>query len=128
MGAEGDKLLLFTAEFDENGQVKGNNFKVEKITTNINAELFNNIEISLSNNIRKAANGLPAVLIDYQQGTLSQASGEMLAGAVDTYNAYTRDLRNHVSKVLADIFKHHSELKNVATFKINDVSLNKGGC
>lgn len=123
VGAEGSKLLLFTAEFDENGNVKGGNFKMEKVQTNINAELFTNVETSLSNNIRKAANGLPAVLIDYEQGTLSAASGEMLKSAVDVYNAYTLDLRNHVESVISDIFKHHAELKNASSFKINPISL-----
>ncbi len=123
MGAEGDKLLLFTAEFDENGNVRGDNFKVEKIETNIDAELFNNVEVSLSNNIRKAANGLPAVLIDYEQGTLSAASGEMLKSAVNVYNAYTLDLRNHVSEIIKEIFSHHEILKNTTNWGINPINL-----
>ncbi len=125
VGADGEKLLLFEAEFDETGNIRGNNFKVEKIATNINDKLFENWEVSIPNSIRKAAYGLPAVLIDYQQGTLSAASGEMLTQAVSVYNAYTRDLRKKVEETFAEIMKYskNETLKTNIDWSLKEVQL-----
>lgn len=108
MGADGDKLLMFESEFDENGDLKENgSFKVQEIKTNINDKLFEGWEKSLANNIRKAIHALPAVLIDYEQGQLSQASGEMVIQATNYYNALTQPLRDAVSEMIKDIYSNH---------------------
>ena len=107
MGPEGDKLLLFEAEFDETGELKqGSSYKLDMIQTNINDKLFEGWEKSLSNNIRKSIY-IPAVLIDYEQGQLSQASGEMVAQAVNYYNSLTQPLREYLSESMREIYSNH---------------------
>jgi len=108
MGPNGGNLVILEAEFDkESGDLVANStFKTEKIETTINDKLFENWERGLANSIRKAANALPAVLIDYEQGQLSQASGEMLAQAEKYYNALTLSIRQEFSQLFADIYRH----------------------
>lgn len=104
MGPDGDKLIIFENEFDENGLVSEKNFKLDKVSTNINDKLFDGWEKSLPNNIRKSIFALPAVLIDYEQGQLSQASGEMIKQAVNYYNSITEGIRQAVSESFKEIF------------------------
>lgn len=127
-GADGPKGLVFESEFDEEGNLKKDgSFQLDKITTNINDKLFEGWEKSLSNNIRKAAKGLPAVLIDYEMGTLGAASGEMIIQAVEYYNAVTRTMRDAVSEVIKDIYSHHiaTELSGNMIWTLKPVSLTK---
>ncbi len=109
MGPDGEKLLLFEAEFDEEtGELKsGSSYKLDQVKTNINDKLFENWEKSLANNIRKAVDALPAVLIDYEQGQLSQASGEMIIQACNYFNGLTQGHRESVSEMFKDIYSHH---------------------
>jgi hypothetical protein len=126
MGADGEKVLIFESEFDEQGNLKdAAAFKVQEVKTNINDKLFESWEKSLSNNIRKAAKGLPAVLIDYEMGTLGAASGEMIIQAVEYYNAITKPLREIMAEIIKDIYSHHSSeiLKNNTIWDLKDVSL-----
>ena len=125
IGADGDNFLMFETTFNEDGEIlEDSNFKFQKVDTNINPDLFQNWSEEISNNIRKAAYGLPAVLIDYESGTLSQASGEMVEQAVKVYNAYTRDLRQAFSDSLRDIYKYFPVLKD-ASFELEELTLIK---
>jgi len=108
IGPDGDKLLLFQSEFNEDGTLKGGQ-RVDQIKTNINGNLFDLWEKSLANNIRKAIHALPAVLIDYEQGKLSQASGEMLIQAVGFYNGLTQGLRESFSEMFKDIYSYSND-------------------
>ncbi|MCK9577382.1 MAG: hypothetical protein M0R51_15870 [Clostridia bacterium] len=125
MGADGDKALVFESLFDENGQLlKDGAFKFDYLRTNINDKLFVEWERSLSNNIRKAV-FMPAVLIDYEQGQLSQASGEMLTQAVSYYNAITKTYREQLSEALKQIYVNHTNevLQNNIDFSLTDLVL-----
>jgi hypothetical protein len=125
MGADGDKALVFESLFDENGQLlKDGAFKFDYLHTNINDKLFVEWERSLSNNIRKAV-FMPAVLIDYEQGQLSQASGEMLTQAVSYYNAITKTYREQLSEALKQIYVNHTNevLQNNIDFSLTDLIL-----
>lgn len=125
-GPDGEKTLVFEDEFDENGDLKKDgSVKVDQIKTNINDKLFDGWEKSIPNNIRKAAKGLPAVLIDYEMGTLGSASGEMIIQAVEYYNAVTKTLRESVSDLFKDIYSHfdNETLKNNDNWNLKDVSL-----
>lgn len=108
MGADGEKIIMFYTSFDdETGDIdKDGAFKLEKITTNINDKLFVEWEKSLSNSIRKAAKALPAVLIDYEQGQLSQASGEMIKQAVNYYNALISHEREVLESAIKDVYSN----------------------
>jgi hypothetical protein len=108
MGPGGSKFILFETKFNEDGQLeKDGSFRLDKIETNINDKLFENWETRISNSIRKAAYNMPAILIDYQQGTLSAASGEAITEAFDVYNKYTKQLREKMSEILKDIYSYH---------------------
>ena len=50
--------------------------------------------------------GLPAVLIDYESGNLSNNSGEQIKTAYNYYSRVTADLRTLVSESLAEIFEN----------------------
>jgi hypothetical protein len=126
MGPDGDKEIVFEAEFDENGELKDKgSFKAQELKSNINDKLFADWEKGIANNIRKAAKGLPSILIDYETGTLSGTSGEAITQAVEYYNALTAPMREIMSEVLKDIYSHHKSdvLKNNTNWKLNDVSL-----
>jgi hypothetical protein len=126
IGPDGEKLLLFESEFDENGELKaGSGFKLDQIKTNINDKLFEMWEKSLANNIRKAIHALPAVLIDYEQGQLSQASGEMVIQACNYYNALTQGLRESFAEMFKDIYSHSADetLKACTDWRIKPVVL-----
>lgn len=127
MGADGDKLILMYTQFDpESGELaKDSSFKIETLETNINDKLFIEWEKSLSNNIRKAAKALPAVLIDYEQGQLSQASGEMIMQAVSYYNSLIRDDRELLEDSLEEIYKNFNSeiLRNNTNWKIKPIKL-----
>lgn len=107
MGADGENVVVLESDFnEETGELENSAFKVERIQTTINDKLFENWESSLANNIRKACDGMPAVLIDYEQGQLSQASGEMLTQAINYYNQVTASKREALSELFADVFSH----------------------
>ena len=126
-GAAGDRITLLFDDIDDTGEIKQSGaFKVDTIGTTINDKLFENWEASLSNNIRKSFNGLPAVLIDYEQGKLSGTSGEAIEQATAYYNAVTTDMRNVLSQSFAEIFKL-SENQTLATntnWNIKPLTLN----
>ena len=128
MGPDGDKAIVMTAKFDDQGNLaKDEPFKIDVVKSNINPDLFNNVETSVSNNIRKAANGMPAILIDYQQGGLSQASGAMLIEATNVYNAYISEYRDALSEFLKEIYSNHPRLKEITDWSIKPVKLLDNG-
>lgn len=123
-GANGSKLIVFETQFDENGELlKKGTFQVEKIPNNINDKLFENWEVSLANSIRKAAQNMPAILIDYQQGTLSAASGEAIEEAFNVYNVYTKQYRDKLEEIIQDLFENNPKFKGVSNWKIKPVTL-----
>jgi hypothetical protein len=107
-GPDGENLLILEAEFnEETGELAdGSLFKTEIIDSNIDDKMFENWEKNLSNSIRKAVKALPAVLIDYEQGQLSQASGEMIELAVRYFNALTQSEREAMEEMFKDIYKN----------------------
>jgi hypothetical protein len=128
MGPDGDKALVFESEFDENGDLKKDgSFKTQELKTNINDKLFEGWEKSLANNIRKAAKGMPAILIDYEMGTLGAASGEMITQATEYYNVLTAPLREAMSEIFKDIYTHftNDRLSSNLDWTLKEVSLIK---
>lgn len=124
LGADGDNALLLQCEVDENGEITNKDFKFETLETNIDADIFINWENTIPNNIRKAASGMPQILIDFDSGKQAPASGELLKTAFDSYNAYVKDERTQVSECLKNFFKYHENatLRN-ADFTINPIQL-----
>lgn len=105
-GADGKRIVLLFDSLDtETNEIKATGaFKIDSIQSNINDKLFADWESTLANNIRKAFNGMPAILIDYEKGTLSGTSGEAITQATNSYNSLTSDDRAALSASFKEIF------------------------
>lgn len=97
-GAEnGGSILVNEGAFvDNNGRI-ASPFTINKVEQNINSDIFEQYEDSVSNNIRKSFNNIPPVLIDYQEGKLSGTSGESIVQATQFYNSQTARDRKAIS-------------------------------
>jgi hypothetical protein len=125
LGADGDRVLVMWDKVGEDGNLVSSSKRViDSIPSQINDKLFENWEQSLSNNIRKALK-LPALLIDYEQGTLSGTSGEAIIQATTYYNSITQDDRAFISQMFAEIFKNsaNQKLKTVQNWLINPLNI-----
>ena len=121
MGADGAKELVVECDYDADANLITNGYKFEKLDSNIDPDMFSEqYQKSLTNNIRKACNGMPAVLIDYDNEGMGQVSGESLAQAYKFYNAMTADYRQSLVDVLSTVFAKTS-IKGLegADFSIN---------
>ena len=126
IGSDAETVLVLEDDLDETGEVKENgSFRIDKIESNVNDKLFEKWEKSLANNIRKAAKGVPAILIDYEQSNLGNTSGESVRAAVEYYNAITLDDRKAISKSFAEFFKNFNipELANNTNWTIKPLEL-----
>lgn len=129
-GADGNRVLLFVDKLnEETNELQSGAFKSETITTPINDKLFESWEGSISNNIRKAAKGMPALLIDYEQGKLSGTSGEAIIQATDLFNKLTQDDRSLLSEFLQSILSQHvnENLQAVTDWTIEPLKLVDNG-
>ena len=98
-------FMVIEGTFDDNGDLKeGENIKVEKIDQNINDKIFETYEKSCINNIRKAYNAIPQILIDYEDSKLGTTSGEALFQASEFYNQMTQELRKTISESFKEMF------------------------
>lgn len=84
---------------------------IEKIDQNINDKLFKEYETSISNNIRKAFNNLPPILIDYQEGKLSGTSGESIVQAANYYNEQTEFERKTIEVTFRELMNNWQDEK-----------------
>lgn len=111
LGADGDRVLVAWDKVGEDGNLISSSKRViDTIPSQINDKLFENWEQSLSNNIRKALK-VPALLIDYEQGTLSGTSGEAIIQASNYYNSITQDDRAFISQLFSELFKKSDNQK-----------------
>lgn len=103
--------LLIEGEFDEvEGNLKDNALiKVDKIEQNINDKLFSAYENSTLNNIRKAFNAIPQILIDYEDGKLGTTSGEALKQAAEFYNSQTDSERGVIEQSFKEMFANFKD-------------------
>ncbi len=104
-GPDGAKELIVECDFDANGELVKNGYHFEQLKSNIDPDMFNEqYQKSITNNIRKAAQGMPAVLIDYSNEALGQVSGEAIAQSYQYYNAMTKDYRDSLRDIMQTIF------------------------
>lgn len=122
MGADGDKVLVFTTEVDSatNELKKNQTFLKEEINSSIDVELYKELEKTVSNNIRKALT-IPAILIDYEENKLSNVSGEAMKQAIEYYNMITENDRKQISESFKELFSTFVELKG-KNFEIKSLS------
>lgn len=98
-------FMVVEGTFDENGNLKtGENIKIEEIKQNIDDKIFESYEKSCINNIRKAYNAIPQILIDYEDSKLGTTSGEALFQASGFYNQMTDELRTVISESFVEMF------------------------
>lgn len=98
-------FMVLEGTFDEDGNLKeGENIKIENIEQNIDDKIFESYEKSCINNIRKAYNAIPQILIDYEDSKLGTTSGEALFQASAFYNQMTEELRIAISESFKEMF------------------------
>ncbi len=97
-------------------------FVLQKIDQNINDKLFKEYETTIANNIRKAYNNIPPVLIDYQEGKLGNTSGESIVQAAKYYNTQTEMDRMEISNIFKELMSNwHDETLNSEDWKITEL-------
>jgi len=99
-------FMVLEAQFDpDTGALqKENNIAIENIEQNIDDKIFESYEKSCINNIRKAYNAIPQILIDYEDSKLGTTSGEALYQASQFYNQMTEELRMAISESFKEMF------------------------
>ncbi|MDH3324318.1 MAG: hypothetical protein OEL89_01640 [Candidatus Peregrinibacteria bacterium] len=128
MSPNGAKCIVLEAEFDETGNlIENKQLTTKTISSNMTPDLFTNVSKSISNNIRKAANGMPLILIDFEMGGLSTGSGEMITQAFNYYNAMTSNYRQAMSEMFKDIYSNFNNpiLQNNKNWDILPFNMNQ---
>ena len=116
MGGDHDiSAMILEGTFDrETGKlIENENIKVEKIEQNINDKLFDSYETSTQNNIRKAFDAIPQVLIDYEDSKLGSTSGEALLQAAKFYNSQTQNKRQVITEAFEELFKNWKDADKI---------------
>lgn len=114
----GDKVLLISTSFDENGQPISNGYEATVINNTLNLDIFTNGEKSCANNIRKCVQ-IPGILVDYENATSGvTVSAEQIRVSVQYLNAITDGTRILISESLAELFNDGQD------YSLNDFTLN----
>ena len=126
LGPNGDSFMLIETDATESGEVDdAAAIKIDQIKSNVDPELFLNIEKGLSNNLRKAAKNVPNLLIEIEDGIFSGQSGEAIRQATNFYNAITQDDRTIIEKSFEEIFSNSENeiLSKNKNWKIKPLNL-----
>lgn len=116
VGVENNEGLM-VMELEHEGDID-KVFKHVEIPTNINDKLFNYTETSVSNNIRKAYNNPPWILLDssVNKGVFGD-SGKMLIEAKKFYHDQTEEDRELIFEAISELVKDLNGIKlNVNNF------------
>jgi len=81
-------------------------FEVVKIDTNIDDKVFEYTETSAANNIRKANQNIPAILIDNRDNSVFGDSGKKFKEAKIYYSEQTQDEREFIDHHINELMKH----------------------
>ena len=129
LGPDGDSVLVVGGKINqETGLLdKSGTLVTEQLESSIQDDTFKDWPETLSNNIRKAAGGMPAILIDTENNSFGGTSGEALKEAVKIYNAITAQQRALIGEAFGDIFSKSTNpvLKNNTNWTINELQLIK---
>ena len=126
LGPGGDNLFVIRDTVDENGELSDKTgIAFSQLDDSITDDKYKNWPEEISNNIRKAANNIPKVLIDYESGTLGSGSGEIIEIGANFYNAITKDTRTEIGEAFGEIFTNFNNeiLKNNTNWKIKPLNL-----
>jgi len=117
-------ILHFESEFTSDDKTKM--IDVKSLDENINTNLFQNWEQSISNNIRKCFNLMPTILIDFNNGAMGNNSGESMKMAQAFFNAQTVEERNIISDTLSQVFSRFvTDINPTGDWTINTLELIK---
>ena len=83
-----------------------------KIDTDIDDKLFEYTEGSTSNNIRKAYNNVPVILVDSSDHSIFGNSGEAILQAKMFYQEQTHEERMLIEQAFKVLFKNYNYLKD----------------
>lgn len=98
---------LFHLEMELEGDDIEKQMKFIDVETDINDKLFEYTEKSTANNIRKAYNNIPSILIENSDNSVFGQSGEMLKQAKIFYQEQTEEERDWIAKeILTPILKN----------------------
>lgn len=112
-GDHSASVMVLEGEFDQQtGElIASHNIKVEKIEQALNDKLYDVYEKSWSNNIRKAFDAMPKVLIDYEVSQLGNTSGEAIRQAAEYYNQQTAYRRAFIEDSFKELFANWHDPK-----------------
>jgi len=128
LGADAETVMVIEDDINpDTNEFYKNSFQLENIKGNADPKLFDGFESSIPNNIRKAVNNLPNLLVEISDGIFSGQSGEAIKQATAFYNAMTDDDRALISKSFGEIFETSSipELRDNKDWSIQPLTLIK---
>ncbi|WP_462250429.1 hypothetical protein [Ekhidna sp.] len=88
-------------------------FLVKSIESNIKPDMYEKVEKSVANNIRKSINSIPSILIERNESALFGNSGEMLREAKLSFQEECEEDKMLIEGVLETLFKHTEEFKSI---------------
>ena len=108
MGVDGDRAMVYTMDRNPDGSVDTSTaIDVKNIKINFDPKMFDSWHAQIGGNIRRAALGIPQILIDFEAGaSVGMVSGEAFKTAHDLYNQLTRDYRRKVGESVGEILSH----------------------
>lgn len=102
---------FMTLEMEFEGDSIEKAIKHVKIDTDIDDKLFAHTEDSTSNNIRKAYNNVPKILLDTSDHALFSQSGEAIKAAKEFYQDQCEEEQMLIEHALAELFTGFGQLK-----------------
>ena len=111
-GDHTNSVFITEGTFNDDGTInKTENINIEKLEQNINDKLFEAYEKSWANNIRKAYDAIPQILIDYEVSQLGSTSGEAIVQAANFYNMQTEQKRTVIENIFKTLFANWVDAK-----------------
>ena len=105
MGVENiDNTLILSVNIDDIEQLE-KSLIIKDIPSNIEPDLFLNVEKSIKENIMVAANNIPPLLFQTKDNSLFQQSGEAIRQAKIYYNEQTEAERQILENILLKVFE-----------------------
>ncbi len=127
LGPDGTGLFVMEDDLNDNNELSEKSaYKFDQLESNIDDKLFENWDKTIPNSIRKSGGkGVPAILIDYEEGKLSMTSGESIIQACNYYNAIIKDDQKLLSNSFKEIFSNfeNNELANNQNWNIVPLQL-----
>lgn len=108
LGAEGDRVFLYTVDRDESGKVDVSAaLAINTAKSSFDPKAFDTWSAQIGSNIRRQALSIPQILADFEAGAaLGATSGEAFRVAHELYNKLTENYRAAIGEALGEFLKH----------------------